>query len=204
MAGLLDFLDNDQGLLGLALMSAGSAKPVRTGLGEGLMYGLWAVNKARGEREDRLSKKQMQDMQMQSLLAQIEETKAQAAQRMAGVEAQKQKAAETAALDQRRSGYLGSLDASAGPAREFSLPQALSSGLSLQEALALAPKPVDPMAGIDKVSPKDYTPESFAQFVAKRNPAVLRAAPKNRLGFINAFASTPPDMMRPLPGWRLL
>ena len=29
----------------------------------------------------------------------------------------------------------------------------------------------------------------------------LRAAPKNFFGFKSAFASTPPDIVRPFPGW---
>src|SRR5437773_5544188 len=34
--------------------------------------------------------------------------------------------------------------------------------------------------------------------------STLRAEPKNFFGLMRAFASTPPDMIRPLPGCRLL
>ena len=59
MQGLLDALGSDQGLLGLALLSAGSAKPVRTGLGEGLLGGLQLVQQQRAQREDREMKKRL-------------------------------------------------------------------------------------------------------------------------------------------------
>ncbi len=81
MAGLLDMLGNDEALLGLALMSAGSAKPVRTGSAEGLLQSLQFVQGQRQEREDR-------ELKRQSLLAQIEEQKAQAEQRRAAVKKQ--------------------------------------------------------------------------------------------------------------------
>ncbi len=53
MAGLLDALNSEQGLLGLALLQAASPKPVRTGLGEGLLQGVQLVQQDRNAREDR-------------------------------------------------------------------------------------------------------------------------------------------------------
>ena len=70
MAGLFDALESDQGLLGLALLQAASPKPVRTGLGEGLLGGLQLVQQQRNQREDRAQRQRMQQMQEQALLAQ--------------------------------------------------------------------------------------------------------------------------------------
>lgn len=67
MAGLLDILGSDTGLLGLQLMAAGSAKPVRTGFGEGLLSSLQAVQAQRAAEEDRKARQQMQAMQMQQM-----------------------------------------------------------------------------------------------------------------------------------------
>lgn len=73
MAGLFDALESDQGLLGLALLQAASPKPVRTGLGEGLLGGLQLVQQQRNQREDRAQRQRMQQMQEQALLAQLDE-----------------------------------------------------------------------------------------------------------------------------------
>lgn len=73
MAGLFDALESDQGLLGLALLQAASPKPVRTGLGEGLLGGLQFVQQQRNQREDRAQRQRMQQMQEQALLAQLDE-----------------------------------------------------------------------------------------------------------------------------------
>ena len=75
MAGLFDALESDQGLLGLALLQAASPKPVRTGLGEGLLGGLQLVQQQRNQREDRAQRQRMQQMQEQALLAQLDERK---------------------------------------------------------------------------------------------------------------------------------
>lgn len=162
MAGLLDILGSDTGLLGLQLMAAGSAKPVRTGFGEGLLGALQGVQAQRAAEEDRKARQQMQAMQMQ----QMQEAAA------ARKQAQEQQ--------QQRMSYLGAIDSDQGPAMPLSVPRALSAGLSLPEIGALSPQKIDPMAGFDKVSPKDYTPESLAAFMQTRNPAVLRAAPKDQ------------------------
>lgn len=94
MAGLLDMLGSDTGLLGLQLMAAGSAKPVRTGFGEGLLGALQGVQAQRAAEEDRKMKQQMQQAQLGLLGAQLDETKAQAMQRQAAVEAAQRQAAE--------------------------------------------------------------------------------------------------------------
>jgi hypothetical protein len=162
MAGLLDILGSDTGLLGLQLMAAGSAKPVRTGFGEGLLSSLQAVQAQRAAEEDRKARQQMQAMQMQQMQEAVAARK----------QAQEQQ--------QQRMSYLGAIDSEQGPAMPLSVPRALSAGLSLPEIGALSPQKIDPMAGFDKVSPKDYTPESLAAFMQTRNPAVLRAAPKDQ------------------------
>ena len=75
MAGLFDALNSEQGLLGLALLQAASPKPVRTGLGEGLLQGVQLVQQDRNAREDRAQRMRMQQMQEQALLAQLDERK---------------------------------------------------------------------------------------------------------------------------------
>src|SRR6266496_3876716 len=45
---------------------------------------------------------------------------------------------------------------------------------------------------------------AVARMVRLPPSSTLRAEPKNFLGLISAFASTPPDMIRPLPGCKLL
>ena len=42
---------------------------------------------------------------------------------------------------------------------------------------------------------------AVARMVRLPPSSQLRAAPKNFFGLSSAFASTPPDMVRPLPGW---
>jgi hypothetical protein len=69
------------------------------------------------------------------------------------------------------------------PDPRFMLGQGASLGgveraMQLDQLLNPQAKPQDPLAGFDKVSPKDYTPESLAAFVQTRDPSVLRAAPK--------------------------
>lgn len=122
MAGLFDALESDQGLLGLALLQAASPKPVRTGLGEGLLGGLQLVQQQRNQREDRAQRQRMQQMQEQALLAQLDERK---------------RAAEAQA---RRGQYLGALDANNGPPMQMTPAGALAAGLSPQEMSILAPQ----------------------------------------------------------------
>jgi hypothetical protein len=120
--GLLDILGSDTGLLGLNLMAAGSARPVRTGFGEGLLGALQSVQAQRAAEEDRKAKQQMQQMQVQQL------QEAAAARK----QAQEQQ--------QQRMSYLGAIDAEQGPAMPLSVPRALSAGLSLPEIGALQPQ----------------------------------------------------------------
>lgn len=180
--GLLDALGSDEGLLGLALLSAGSAKPVRTGLGEGLLQGMQLVQQNRNAREDRAQRMRMQQMQEQAFQMQLEERK---------------RAQEAQA---RRGQYLGALDANQGPPMEMTPAGALAAELSPQEISILAPQQADPMAGLAKIDPKDYTPESFQQFVQTRNPAMLRAAPKEQVpdDFQRALAAAGIDPSSPI------
>lgn len=96
MAGLMDILGSDTGLLGLQLMAAGSAKPVRTGFGEGLLGALQSVQAQRAAEKDRAMKEQMQLAQLGLIGAQTEETKAQAAARLAAGEEARKKAEQLA------------------------------------------------------------------------------------------------------------
>lgn len=86
--GLLDGLQTDEGLLGLYLMAAGSAKPQRTSLGEGLLGAFQMQQQQKAAREDREMKKQQFDMQrqqqqiaLQQLQQQLQEQAAQKAWR---------------------------------------------------------------------------------------------------------------------------
>lgn len=128
MAGLLDALQSDSGLLGLYLMSAGAAKPQRTSLGEGLLGGVQLMQQQQEKRrqqamqdEDRKQRGLLQGLQMQQLQGALGQQR----------QAQEQEAA--------RRRYLGAIDPSAGPALPPSLPGALANGVSLQEFQALAP-----------------------------------------------------------------
>jgi len=88
--GLLDAFNTDEGLLGLALMAAGAPKlGGRTSIGEGLLGALQTVQQRKMMEEDRKQKAAFQAAQMQHLMAQAEENKAQAAQRGAEVERKK-------------------------------------------------------------------------------------------------------------------
>ena len=159
--GLLDALNSEQGLLGLSLLAAAAPKERRTTIGEGLLMASQNVQNMRNAQEERALKKRMMDMQL------------------AGMEAQAQERKRLQEMEQRRGQYLGALDANQGPPMQPTAAGALAAGLSPQEYGMVAPKSADPMAIIDKISPKDYTPESIQQFMLTRNPAVLRAAPKD-------------------------
>lgn len=158
--GLLDALGSDQGLLGLALLSAASPKPVRTGLGEGLLGGLQLVQQQRAQREDREQRRLMMEMQRQQMQRGLDDRKRQQE------------------LMSKRDQFLASIDPNQGPPMEATLPGAMRAGLDPREFAMLSPQQADPMAGFDKINPKDYTPESLQQFMQTRNPAVLRAAQK--------------------------
>lgn len=161
MAGLLDALNSDEGMQALGLLAAAGPSATPMSFGQRLFGAMQQDQARRTEAEDRKMRQQMQQMQMQQLRE---------------AAAARKKAAEQ---EQQRASYLGAIDSSQGPPMQMSVPRALASGLSLPEIGALMPKQEDPMAGIDKVSPKDYTPESLALFVQTRNPAVLRAVQKD-------------------------
>lgn len=156
----MGLLDNDGAMLGLSLLAAAGPSATPMSFGQRLYGALQQDQARRNDAEDRKQRKAMQELQMQQLLAQAARQK-QADQEM-----------------QQRRNYLGAVDPSAGPAMPVSTPRALAAGLSLPEIAALQPQQADPMAGIAKIDPKDYTPESFAAFVQTRNPAVLRKAEK--------------------------
>ena len=103
MAGLLDALQSDSGLLGLYLMAAGSAKPQRTSLGEGLLGGVQMMQQQQEKRrqqamqeEDRKHRGLLQGLQMDEMRAQIAQRQAQA-----------QQAAQALARQQAFQGALG-------------------------------------------------------------------------------------------------
>lgn len=126
MAGLLDLLGSDTGLLGLQLMAAGSAKPVKTGFGEGLLGALQNVQAQRAAEEEKRQRAAMQQMQMQSLQQTLQ------AQQQAAEERKAQMAAQQAAA-QQRGGYLDSIDQSQGPAMPFNPVSAMRAGLRPEE-----------------------------------------------------------------------
>lgn len=85
--GLLDAFNTDAGLLGLMLMNAGRAQPVRQNVAGGLLEAMQGLQQHRAGEQDRA-------MRQQLLQAQVDETKAQAQQRQAAAAEQQRKAAE--------------------------------------------------------------------------------------------------------------
>lgn len=73
MAGLLDMMNSDQGLLGLHLMAAAAPRERRMGFGEGLLSGLQGVQAQRAAEEERKARRQMQEMQMQQQQALLDD-----------------------------------------------------------------------------------------------------------------------------------
>lgn len=99
--GLLDLLANDtggQGLLGLHLLAAAGPSAQPASFGQRLLSGMQGFRAAQAAEEDRRQRLQMQQAQMGLLGAQLDETRAQAAQRAAAVEDSKRQAAERARL----------------------------------------------------------------------------------------------------------
>lgn len=72
--GLLDALNSDQGLLGLALLSAARAQPVRGTVSDGLL----GFREMAAQRDDRKKRGLIQDLQMQEMQAQMQARQAQA------------------------------------------------------------------------------------------------------------------------------
>lgn len=85
MAGLLDMMNSDQGLLGLHLMAAAAPRERRMGFGEGLLTSLQGVQAQRAAEEERKARRQMQEMQMQQQQMQLAQMQA-AQQREQGIE----------------------------------------------------------------------------------------------------------------------
>lgn len=85
MAGLLDMMNSDQGLLGLHLMAAAAPRERRMGFGEGLLSSLQGVQAQRAAEEERKARRQMQEMQMQQQQMQLAQMQA-AQQREQGIE----------------------------------------------------------------------------------------------------------------------
>jgi hypothetical protein len=81
--GLLDSLNSDDGMLGLLLMQAGAAKPVRTGFGEGLLGALGALEQRKAGREDRDMRKQQFGLQQQQQHLALQELQRKIAQQQA-------------------------------------------------------------------------------------------------------------------------
>lgn len=170
MAGLLDALNSEQGLLGLMLMQAGAAKPVRTGVGEGLLGALQGVQQHRAAQEDRDMRRQQFGLQQQQVQAQLDAQRRQQA------------------LEQQRRGYLGSLDASQGVAQPPSLPQALANGLSLQEFQALAPS--KPPTITLKPGEQVFSPDGKPLFGLPAAPK--EAAPSDLARLLSEMQALPP------------
>ena len=85
MAGLLDMMNSDQGLLGLHLMAAAAPRERRMGFGEGLLSSLQGVQAQRAAEEERKARRQMQEMQMRQQQIQLAQMQA-AQQREQGIE----------------------------------------------------------------------------------------------------------------------
>ena len=85
MAGLLDMMNSDQGLLGLHLMAAAAPRERRMGFGEGLLTSLQGVQAQRAAEEERKARRQTQEMQMQQQQMQLAQMQA-AQQREQGIE----------------------------------------------------------------------------------------------------------------------
>lgn len=81
--GLLDLLNNDQGLVGLSLLSAAAPRAGGGSFGSRLFEGLLGAQQMKNAQEDRAQKQRMQDAQLGLLGAQLQETQAQAEQRKA-------------------------------------------------------------------------------------------------------------------------
>ena len=141
MAGLLDDLlgnlNSDQGLLGLAMLSAAAPRERRTTLGEGLMSGLNLVNQRKLQREEQAMRQAEMRMREQDFGLRQKQAGLQEQQILQALEAQK-RAQEQA---QQRQRYLGSVDPMQGPAMPVSMAGGMAAGLAPQEAAALMPPP---------------------------------------------------------------
>lgn len=113
----------------------------------------------------------MRQLQEQQIMMQLEAARRQQAEA-------EQARLQAAERERNRSNFLGAIDAMQGPALPVTqdmLPRAMLSGFTPQEFSTLMPPKPEPLP-LAKIDPKDYTPESFQQFVETRNPALLRRA----------------------------
>lgn len=85
-------------------------------------------------------------------------------------------------MDEQAAGGEGQMATINAPARPGGIDPAMLGQLRTPQMQDLAMQmyikqiqPKDPNALLGKINPKDYTPESFAQFMQTQNPAVLRA-----------------------------
>lgn len=84
MAGLLDFLDTDQGRLGLGLLAAAGPRADGAGFGQRLMEGVGSMDQYRQQNEQ----KKFREMQYQQAQMQMEDAKRKQAQEQADRERQ--------------------------------------------------------------------------------------------------------------------
>lgn len=90
-------------------------------------------------------------------------------------------------IKRTRGSFLDAIDPNAGPAMQPSLVGAMRAGFSPQEAAAFMPS--RPESNFAKIDPKDYTPESLAEYVQTGNAAVLR--PRTKMEFVDGQAVDP-------------
>lgn len=164
--GLLDFnldnIDSPGARMGLGLLAAAGPQAVPMSFGQRLAGAMGQLRAEKAAEEERKARQQAQAMQAQMLQLQLEQ-------------AQRQKD-----FTQRRDNYLGALDPNAGPTIQPTMAGAMAAGLSPQEFAALNPQPKNPADMLGKIDPKDYTPESFGEFMRTGSVASLRAAPKEQ------------------------
>lgn len=171
MAGLLDLFGNadDAQRAGLLMLAAAGPRAQPASFGQRLLESVSAFDAQKQAQKDRAAQDEerrqraaMQAMQMQQM------------QQAATDRAAQQQAAQEAAA--RRGGYLDSINQNAGPAQPFSPAAALLAGLRPEEMKVLGPQEQENPFG--KIDPKDYTPDSVAQFSRTRDFTQLRKVDK--------------------------
>lgn len=173
---LLDAFDTEQGRFGLGLLAM--AQPSRMSDGERMLGALQMLDQFKAQRSaaeerkaDREERARVRMLQEQQIQMQLEAARRQQAEA-------EQARLQAAERERNRSNFLGAIDAMQGPALPVTqdmLPRAMLSGFTPQEFSTLMPPKPEPLP-LAKIDPKDYTPESFQQFVETRNPALLRRA----------------------------
>jgi hypothetical protein len=183
--GLLDAVGDDAGLLGLYLMAAGSAKPVRTGLGEGLLGGVQFLQQNRAAKEDRELKKRMSGLQEQQL--------------MMALAAQKQQQEDAARARANEDAFRRLIPS---PQMQSNM-DALSAGGGPTNANAARVQPVDPLAQLThkamelgQIRPTDYLSslrKDEAPLIVGEGAAVLKGG---KPIFTNPKAEALPSSVR--------